>query len=107
VLGAELPEPFTRVLQDVGRCSEDETHVVGYAERLAWDAEEVLFLDKGYGRKSQCQSRLGEVRAGDLPLQNSTSDGNSGKCLMSTPRSRYMAAVGKVQYKPGMTVRLE
>jgi hypothetical protein len=97
VLGAELPEPFTRVLQDVGRCSEDETHVVGYAERLAWDAEEVLFLDKGYGRKSQCQSRLGD----------STSDGNSGKCLMSTPRSRYMAAVGKVQYKPGMTVRLE
>jgi hypothetical protein len=107
VLGAEFPESFARVLQNVRRCSEYKTHVVGNAERLAWNTEEVLFLDKSCGRKKECYSELGEACEGDLPLQNSTSDGNSGKCLMSTPKSRYMAAVGKVQYKPGMTVKLE
>ena len=47
VFRTELPEPFTGILQHIGRCSEDETHVVGDAKRLAGNAEEVLFLYKG------------------------------------------------------------
>jgi hypothetical protein len=39
VLGAELFETITRVLQHVRRCRKDETHVVVDAERCAGDAE--------------------------------------------------------------------
>ena len=44
VFRTKLSKPFARILQHVGRRSENEAHVIGDTERLAGNAEQVLFL---------------------------------------------------------------